>query len=85
MAFCRLGYNILIEQRETMTLDQLIFRLDNIRRDAGTGNLQVLFRDPGAGMLYDEINPFLTEVLPDDNLDLYDCFDLGLGNHYVEI
>lgn len=68
-----------------MTLDQLIFTLDNIRRNAGTGNLQVLFRDPGAGMLYDELNPFLTEVLPCDNLDLYDCFDLGLGDYYVEI
>lgn len=68
-----------------MTLDQLIFTLENIRRNAGTGNLQVLFRDPGAGMLYDEINPYLTEVLPDDNLYLYDCFALGLGDHYVEI
>lgn len=68
-----------------MTLDQLIFTLENIRRDAGHGDLQVLFRDPGLGMLYDEINPYLTEVLPDDNMDLYDCFDLGLGDRYVEI
>lgn len=68
-----------------MTLDQLIFRLENIRRDAGTGNLQVLFRDPGIGMLYDEINPYLTEVLYDDNLTMYDAFDLGVADYYVEI
>jgi hypothetical protein len=28
-----------------MTLDTLIFKLENIRREAGTGNLQVLFRE----------------------------------------
>lgn len=85
MALLFLGYNIIIEQEEIMTLDQLIFRLDNIRREAGTGNLQVLFRDPGIGMLYDEINPYLTEVLPDDNLDMYSAFDLDLNDYYVEI
>lgn len=68
-----------------MTLDQLIFRLENIRRDAGTGNLQVLFRDPGNGVLFDEIIPILTEVFADDNLDMYDAFDLGVADFYVEI
>lgn len=68
-----------------MTLDQLIFRLGNIRREAGTGNLQVLFRDPGDGVLFDEINPFLTEVFADDNLEAYDAFDLGVADFYVEI
>ena len=68
-----------------MTLDQLIFRLDNIRRDAGTGNLQVLFRDPNDGVLYDEIIPILTEVFADDNLGTYDAFDLGVADYYVEI
>lgn len=68
-----------------MTLDQLIFRLETLRHESGTGNLQVLFRDPGAGTLYDEINPFLTEVLPSDNLAVYDAFDLDIGDYYVEI
>lgn len=68
-----------------MKLDTLIFKLENIRREAGTGNLQVLFRDPSEGTLYDEIMPFLTEVLPDDNLDTYSAFDLELNDFYVEI
>lgn len=68
-----------------MKLDTLIFKLENIRREAGTGNLQVLFRDPAEGTLYDEIMPFLTEVLPDDNLDTYSAFDLELNDFYVEI
>jgi hypothetical protein len=68
-----------------MTLDTLIFKLENIRREAGTGNLQVLFRGPSDGTLYDEIMPFLSEVLPDDNLDVYSAFDLQLNDYYVEI
>jgi hypothetical protein len=68
-----------------MTLDTLIFKLDVLRAQAGTGNLQVLFRDPSMGMLYDEINPYLTKVLPEDNLDMYSAFDLYLGDYYVEI
>jgi hypothetical protein len=68
-----------------MTLDDLIFKLDVIRAQAGHGNLQVLFRDPSQGMLYDEINPYLTEVLPEDNLDAYSDFDLQLNNYYVEL
>lgn len=68
-----------------MTLNQLIFKLEKVRAQAGTGDLQVLFRDPGASMLYDEIYPFLTEVLPDDNMDLYSAFDLQLSDRYVEL
>lgn len=68
-----------------MTLDTLIFNLENIRREAGTGNLQVLFRDPGIGMLYDEIHPALAEVEVDDNLDMFDAFDLDPGDYYVEM
>ena len=68
-----------------MTLDTLIFKLENIRREAGTGNLQVVFRDPCDGVLYDEIMPFLTEVLPDDNINVYSAFDLELNDFYVEM
>jgi len=68
-----------------MTLDTLILKLALIRHQAGTGNLQVLFRDPGSAALYDEIMPLLTEVLPDDNRDMYRAFDLYLGDYYVEI
>lgn len=67
-----------------MTLDQLIFRLDNIRRDAGHGNLHVLFRDPGNGALYDEIMPFLTEVFDDERKSV-SAFDLDVADFYVEI
>jgi hypothetical protein len=84
VAFCFLGYNIYLNG-EIMTLDDLIFKLDVIRAQAGHGNLQVLFRDPGLGMLYDEINPYLTEVLPEDNLDMFDAFDLELNDYYVEL
>jgi hypothetical protein len=68
-----------------MTLDTLIFKLETIRREAGHGNLQVLFRDPGSAVLYDEIMPLLTEVLPDDNRAMYRAFDLYLNDYYVEI
>jgi hypothetical protein len=68
-----------------MTLDTLISKLEMIRREAGTGNLQVLFRDPGIGMLYDEVHPALGEVRSDDNLDMFDAFDLMVGDYYVEI
>jgi hypothetical protein len=68
-----------------MTLDTLISKLEILRGKAGTGNLQVLFRDPGSAALYDEIMPLLTEVLPDDNRDMYRAFDLYLGDYYVEI
>jgi hypothetical protein len=68
-----------------MTLDTLILKLALIRQEAGTGNLQVLFRDPGIGMLYDEVHPALGEVRSDDNLDMFDAFDLMVGDYYVEI
>jgi hypothetical protein len=88
VALCFLGYNIGYKGQKTMTLDTLIFKLETIRREAGTGTLQVLFRDPVEGTLYDEIMPFLTEVLADDSvqsLDLFDAFDLQVGDYYVEI
>lgn len=68
-----------------MTLDDLIFKLDVIRTAAGRGDLQVLFRDPGMGMLYDEINPYITQVLPEDSLDMYSAFDLNINDFYVEL
>jgi hypothetical protein len=68
-----------------MTLDTLISKLEMLRGEAGTGNLQVLFRDPGIGMLYDEVHPALGEVRSDDNLDMFDAFDLMVGDYYVEI
>lgn len=67
-----------------MTLDQLIFNLDNIRREAGTGNLQVLYRDPNNGFLFDEFNPMLAEVENEDKR-MFDAFDLSLNDYYVEI
>jgi hypothetical protein len=68
-----------------MTLDTLIFKLENIRREAGTGNLQVLFRDPCDGVLYDEITvPQLAEVFSGE-AELFDAFDLDTGDYYVEI
>ncbi len=68
-----------------MTLDTLIFKLEMLRREAGTGNLQVLFRDPCDGVLYDEFDtPELAEVLVDD-AELFDAFDLDTGDYYVEI
>lgn len=68
-----------------MTLDTLIFMLENVRREAGHGNLQVLFRDPGCGFLFDEFSPFLAEVESGDNLELFEAFDLELNDFYVEI
>lgn len=68
-----------------MTLDQLIFHLDVIRAQAGHGRLQVLFRDPGIGMLYDELHPQLCEVESTDNLDMFDAFDLTINDFYVEL
>lgn len=67
-----------------MTLDQLIFKLENIRREAGTGNLRVLFRDPCDGNLEVPM-PVLSEVDSVDNLELFDAFDLSIGDFYVEI
>jgi hypothetical protein len=68
-----------------MTLDTLISKLELLRAQAGTGNLQVLFRDPCDGVLYDEFAiPKLAEVLVDD-ADLFDAFDLMVGDYYVEI
>ncbi len=67
-----------------MKLDTLIFRLETIRHQAGTGNLQVLFRDPGNGALYDEIMPFLTEVFDDERKSV-SAFDLDVADFYVEI
>lgn len=70
-----------------MTLDTLIFQLENIRREAGHGNLQVLFRDPQNGFLFDEIYPTLSEVGLEGstNMDLFDAFDLCVDDFYVEI
>lgn len=41
MAFAISGYNILIEQEKTMTLDRLIKQLQVIREQTGRGDLQV--------------------------------------------
>jgi hypothetical protein len=85
VAFVFLGYNIIIEQEETMTLDTLIFKLDVIRAQAGTGNLQVLYRDPCDGVLYSEITvPQLAEVFSGE-AELFDALDLDTGDYYVEI
>lgn len=68
-----------------MTLDQLIFKLETLRHEAGTGNLQVLFRDPCDGALYDDITtPQLVEV-EEDEADLFYDFDLDTGDYYVEV
>lgn len=68
-----------------MKLDTLIFKLETIRREAGTGNLLVLFRDPSGGILYDEFSPCLSEIVSGDNEDLFDAFDLQVHDSYVEI
>jgi hypothetical protein len=70
-----------------MTLDTLITQLENIRREAGTGNLQVLFREPSSGYLFDEIYPTLSEVGLEgaDNMELFDTLDLCVDDFYVEI
>jgi hypothetical protein len=68
-----------------MTLDTLIFKLENIRREAGTGNLQVLFSDPCDGMLYDSITLPQLVVVGEDEAELVDGFDLMVGDYYVEI
>ena len=70
-----------------MTLDQLIEKLQTIRRQAerqGWDDIPVLFRDPAEGVLYDEIMPYLTEVFS-DNLQAVDAFDMQVGDFYVEI
>lgn len=85
VAFVFLGYNIIIEQEETMTLDTLIFKLDVIRAQAGTGNLQVLYRDPCDGLLYDAITIPHLVIVSEDEADLVDRFDLDFGDYYVEI
>jgi hypothetical protein len=68
-----------------MTLDTLIFKLEIIRREAGTGNLPVLFSDPCDGMLYDEIEVPQLVAVGQDEADLVDAFDLMVGDYYVEI
>ena len=68
-----------------MTLDRLIKQLQVIREQSGRGDLQVLFREPSEGFLYDEIMPFLTEVQEDDNIHSYMAFDLQVEDLYVEI
>jgi hypothetical protein len=68
-----------------MTLDTLIFKLETIRHQAGTGNLQVLFSDPCDGMLYDSITIPQLVVVDKDEAELFDAFDLDTGDYYVEI
>jgi hypothetical protein len=85
VAFCFLGYNIIIEQEETMTLDTLIFKLETIRHQAGIGNLQVLYSDPCNGLLYDTITVPQLVVVGEDEAELFDGFDLDPGDYYVEI
>ena len=67
-----------------MTLDRLIKQLQVIREQTGRGDLQVLFRDPANGFLFDEIMPYATEVF-EDELSAMSAFDLAVGDHYVEI
>lgn len=67
-----------------MTLDQLIFHLDVLRAQCGTGDIPVLFRDPGMGMLCDEFCPQLCNVQKDET-DLFDAFDMNCGDLYVEL
>jgi hypothetical protein len=68
-----------------MTLDTLIFKLETIRREAGTGNLQVLYSDPCNGLLYDTITVPQLVVVGEDEAELFDGFDLTVGDYYVEI
>jgi hypothetical protein len=68
-----------------MTLDTLIFKLETIRREAGTGNLQVLYSDPCDGLLYDAITVPQLVVVGGDEAELFDAFDLMVGDYYVEI
>lgn len=70
-----------------MQLEQLIERLQSIRRQAlsqGRENINVLFRDPANGFLFDEISPFLTEVF-DDEAEAFSAFDMQVGDFYAEI
>ena len=68
-----------------MTLDQLIFKLETIRQQAGTGNLQVLYSDPCDGLIYDAITTPQLVTVGEDEADLFDGFDLDTGDYYVEI
>lgn len=67
-----------------MTLDQLIFHLDVFRAQCGTGDIPVLFRDPGIGMLYDEFCPQLCNVQKNE-AEFFDAFDMNCGDVYVEL
>ncbi len=66
-----------------MQLNQLILRLQQIQALVTT-DPQVLWRDPGTGMLYDEITPYLSRVFEDDEQQLQ-AFDLQLDEEYVEL
>ena len=68
-----------------MTLDTLIFKLETIRHQAGTGNLQVLYSDPCDGLLYASITIPQLVVVGEDDAELFDAFDLDTGDYYVEI
>ena len=68
-----------------MTLDQLIFKLETIRHQAGTGNLQVLYSDPCDGLIYDSITVPQLVTVGEDEACLFDGFDLDTGDYYVEV
>ena len=68
-----------------MTLDTLIFKLETIRHQAGTGNLQILYSDPCDGLIYDAITAPQLVAVGEDEADLFDSFDLDTGDYYVEI
>lgn len=68
-----------------MTLDQLIFKLETIRRQAGTGNLQVLYSDPCDGLIYDSITVPQLVTVGEDEAAMFDGFDLSTGDYYVEV
>lgn len=68
-----------------MTLDQLIFNLETIRHQAGTGNLRVLYSDPCDGMIYDSIITPQLVTVGEDEADLFDGVELDTGDYYVEL
>lgn len=85
VAFVFLGYNIGYKGQKSMTLDQLIFKLETIRQQAGTGNLQVLSSDPYDELIYAAIITPQLVTVGEDEADLFDGFDLDTGDYYVEI
>lgn len=68
-----------------MTLDQLIFHLDVLRAQCGTGDIPVLYVDPCDGLVYDSINTPQLVTVGEDETDLFDSFDMNCGDLYVEL